>query len=103
LVGEGADPASVDRPVVAFETAVATSPDSTVHRVELSEIAAILYTSGSTGTPKGVTISHLNLANFIAWAREEMDLRDTDVFSNHASFNFDLSTLDLFGAMAVGA
>jgi non-ribosomal peptide synthetase component F len=32
-----------------------------------------------------------------------MDLRETDVFSNHASFNFDLSTFDLFGALAVGA
>ena len=47
-----------------------------------------------------MTISHLNLANFIAWAREEMELRETDVFSNHASFNFDLSTFDLFGAVA---
>ena len=100
VVGDGADPASVDRPLVAFDAALEGRVDS---RTELSDLAAILYTSGSTGTPKGVMISHLNLANFIAWAREEMDLRETDVFSNHASFNFDLSTFDLFGAVAVGA
>jgi amino acid adenylation domain-containing protein len=103
VVGEGADPASVDRPLVAFDAAVATHSEHARRTVELPDLAAILYTSGSTGTPKGVMISHLNLANFIAWAREEMDLRETDVFSNHASFNFDLSTFDLFGAVAVGA
>lgn len=103
LVGEGADPTAVDRPVISFDTAVATPADCRARTIELSELAAILYTSGSTGTPKGVMISHLNLANFIAWARDEMDLRETDVFSNHASFNFDLSTFDLFAAVAVGA
>ncbi|HTJ67161.1 MAG TPA: amino acid adenylation domain-containing protein [Actinospica sp.] len=67
------------------------------------DLAAILYTSGSTGTPKGVMISHRNLANFIGWARTELDLSPRDVFANHASFNFDLSTFDLFTALAVGA
>ncbi|HSN29691.1 MAG TPA: amino acid adenylation domain-containing protein [Kofleriaceae bacterium] len=90
-------------PHLAFEDAVRAKVDGPRREVELSHLAAILYTSGSTGTPKGVMISHENLANFIAWARGEMDLRETDVFSNHASFNFDLSTFDLFAAMAVGA
>ncbi len=90
-------------PQLAFDSAVHAIPEHGRRHVELSHLAAILYTSGSTGTPKGVMISHENLANFIAWARSEMDLRESDVFSNHASFNFDLSTFDLFGAMAVGA
>ncbi|MGK5632459.1 D-alanine--poly(phosphoribitol) ligase [Streptomyces sp. URMC 123] len=68
-----------------------------------SDLAALLYTSGSTGTPKGVKISHGNLANFIGWAREEFAVGPEDVFANHASFNFDLSTLDLFLALSVGA
>jgi amino acid adenylation domain-containing protein len=76
---------------------------SAMPAVGLEDLAAILYTSGSTGTPKGVKISHRNLANFVAWAREEMQLGPTDVFSNHASFNFDLSTYDLFGGLASGA
>ncbi|MFI8849561.1 D-alanine--poly(phosphoribitol) ligase [Streptomyces sp. NPDC053499] len=68
-----------------------------------TDLAAILYTSGSTGAPKGVRISHRNLANFIGWAREELDVGPDDVFANHASFNFDLSTFDLFTALTVGA
>lgn len=71
--------------------------------VERDDLAAILYTSGSTGTPKGVRISYRNLANFIRWARGELSVGPDDVFANHASFNFDLSTFDLFTALSVGA
>lgn len=71
--------------------------------LEPDDLAAILYTSGSTGTPKGVKITHRNLHAFIGWAREEMDVGPDDVFAGHASFNFDLSTFDLFTAMSVGA
>ncbi|MFE7068652.1 amino acid adenylation domain-containing protein [Streptomyces sp. NPDC057620] len=67
------------------------------------DLAAILYTSGSTGTPKGVRITYRNLANFIRWARTELAVGPDDVFANHASFNFDLSTFDLFTALSVGA
>lgn len=67
------------------------------------DLAALLYTSGSTGTPKGVKISHRNLANFVGWAAQELDVGPADVFANHASFNFDLSTFDLFTALAVRA
>ena len=67
------------------------------------DLAAILYTSGSTGTPKGVQISHGALANFVAWARDELDVGPDDVFAGHASFNFDLSTFDLFTALSCGA
>lgn len=67
------------------------------------DLAALLYTSGSTGTPKGVQISHRNLAAFIDWAAGELDVDERDVFTNHASFNFDLSTLDLFLSLRVGA
>nr|BAG84247.1 putative L-prolyl-AMP ligase [Streptomyces griseoviridis] len=66
-------------------------------------LAALLYTSGSTGVPKGVKISHRNLANFTGWARTELDVGPDDVFANHASFNFDLSTFDLFTALGAGA
>ncbi|WP_051855266.1 D-alanine--poly(phosphoribitol) ligase [Streptomyces sp. NRRL B-1347] len=71
--------------------------------LERDDLAAILYTSGSTGTPKGVRISYRNLAAFIRWARAELAVGAGDVFAGHASFNFDLSTFDLFTALSVGA
>lgn len=68
-----------------------------------NDIAAILFTSGSTGTPKGVQISHGMLNHFIEWAVTELELSSKDVFSNHASYAFDLSTFDLFASSRVGA
>jgi len=67
------------------------------------ELAILLFTSGSTGVPKGVQISFENLHTFVAWAKSEMELRPDDVFSQHAGFHFDLSTFDLFAAVASGA
>lgn len=71
--------------------------------VDPASIAAILYTSGSTGVPKGVQLSHLNLSNFVRWCVQEFALGDADRLFNLASFNFDLSTFDLFATLQAGA
>ncbi len=65
-------------------------------------LAFILYTSGSTGQPKGVRISHANALAFVDWAVAELRAGADDVFANNASFGFDLSVLDLYGAFAAG-
>lgn len=67
------------------------------------DLAYVLYTSGSTGTPKGVCLSHENARAFVDWAVEAIGARPDDRFANHASFHFDLSVLDIYGAFAVGA
>ena len=68
-----------------------------------TDLAYILYTSGSTGTPKGVMITHLNCLTFIRWVCDTFKPTAEDRFSNHAPLHFDLSTLDIYGAMMVGA
>ena len=67
------------------------------------DLAYILYTSGSTGRPKGVCISHANAMAFVDWAVETIAARESDRFSSHAPFHFDLSVLDLYAAFSVGA
>jgi len=89
-------------PVWSWDGFAAAEPTA-VPDLDPDDLASILYTSGSTGTPKGVKITHRNLYAFTSWAREELDVGPNDVFAGHASFNFDLSTFDLFVAVAVGA
>ncbi|HWO87540.1 MAG TPA: amino acid adenylation domain-containing protein [Gemmatimonadales bacterium] len=60
------------------------------------DLAYILYTSGSTGKPKGVMLSHGNALSFVEWLASTFDVRETDRFSAHAPFHFDLSILDLY-------
>ena len=73
------------------------------HPVQPADPAYILYTSGSTGTPKGVCLSHGNALAFVDWACRELDLTAADRLANHASFGFDLSVFDLYGAFRAGA
>jgi amino acid adenylation domain-containing protein len=67
------------------------------------DLAYVLYTSGSTGRPKGVCISHGNAIAFVDWAVGALGARESDRFSSHAPFHFDLSVLDLYAAFSVGA
>jgi amino acid adenylation domain-containing protein len=67
------------------------------------DLAYVLYTSGSTGKPKGVMLSHANAFTFLDWCDEALGPRPDDRFSSHAPFHFDLSILDLYVPMRVGA
>jgi amino acid adenylation domain-containing protein len=67
------------------------------------DVAYILYTSGSTGKPKGVTLTHRNAVSFVTWCVESLGLHASDRFSSHAPLHFDLSILDLYAPVHVGA
>ena len=69
----------------------------------LDDLAYILYTSGSTGKPKGVMLSHQNALSFIDWCSEVFEPVETDRFSSHAPFHFDLSILDIYVSLKHGA
>lgn len=63
----------------------------------------VLFTSGSTGWPKGVLLDHANVLHFVRWAVRELGIGPDDVLGSQAALTFDLSTLDIFGAMLAGA
>jgi amino acid adenylation domain-containing protein len=72
------------------------APQAPGRQPEPDERAYILYTSGSTGRPKGVVLSHRNAESFVEWCAETFAPRESDRFSSHAPFHFDLSILDLY-------
>jgi amino acid adenylation domain-containing protein len=70
---------------------------------EPDDLAYILYTSGSTGRPKGVMLSHENAVTFVDWCSETFEPLQSDRFSSHAPFHFDLSVLDVHVCFKHGA
>lgn len=72
-------------------------------RLDERDAAHILFTSGSTGVPKGVVISHANVSAFIGWATAYFGMGPDDRVSGHSPLHFDLSTFDIYGALAAGA
>jgi amino acid adenylation domain-containing protein len=66
-------------------------------------VAYIIYTSGSTGKPKGVQILHRAVVNFLEAMRQEPGLTAQDVLLSVTTLSFDISVLELFLPLSVGA
>ena len=70
---------------------------------EPSDLAYIMYTSGSTGKPKGVMVEHGGLANILADMARRVELSSSDTVVALTTFAFDISGLELFMPLIVGA
>lgn len=88
---------------VALAAASAEPPAPGAPHPPKDGVANILYTSGSTGRPKGVEITTRSLVHFSQWAADGFGLTADDRLANHAPYNFDLSTLDIFAGVRAGA
>ncbi|MBF0166106.1 MAG: AMP-binding protein [Alphaproteobacteria bacterium] len=66
-------------------------------------LAYVLFTSGSTGIPKGVMVGRKGLNHYVSWCHRAMNVTPQDRWSQHPNIAFDLSVLDIFGALCAGA
>ena len=78
------------------------SGENPVSRTSADSLAYLMYTSGSTGTPKGVAIPHRAI-NRIVVNTDYVSLEPTDRVAQVASYSFDASTFEIWGALLHGA
>ncbi|HEU4963348.1 MAG TPA: amino acid adenylation domain-containing protein [Bacilli bacterium] len=66
-------------------------------------LAYVIFTSGSTGVPKGVAIEHRSVVNLLHGLAEHWAVSANDVQLSLASYAFDMSVLELYLPLTVGA
>ena len=67
------------------------------------DLAYVIFTSGSTGVPKGVKVGRAGLGHYTDWAIHAMNVTPEDRWSQFPPISFDLSVLDIYGALCAGA
>lgn len=95
---------SIDVPFVSFGNTNQTESlyqDFQQHKAH--DIVYIVHTSGSTGTPKGIEVSHGALCNLLNSACHEKYLLPREKTCLLAGGSFDLSVMEVWGALFVGA
>ncbi len=67
------------------------------------DLAYLIYTSGSTGRPKGVQIRHRSLVNLLCALRIQPGMTHSDVLAAVTTISFDMSVVEVFLPLVVGA
>ncbi len=102
ILGE-AGAASGGRRLIALEDVSHVANDTPPPAYDPDRRAYVIYTSGSTGRPKGVENTHGALANFLRSMAREPGLSRDDTLLAVTTLSFDISILELFLPLAVGA
>jgi amino acid adenylation domain-containing protein len=84
----------------ADEGGEGTLPDG---GIVAANAAYVIYTSGSTGRPKGVVVPHGAVVNLLAAMQRELGAGPADVLLAVTPLAFDISVLELFLPLSVGA
>ncbi|WP_027818879.1 non-ribosomal peptide synthetase [Paraburkholderia bannensis] len=71
--------------------------------IDAAHTAYVIYTSGSTGAPKGVALPHGAFDGLMQTMREALELTPADTWLAATSASFDISLLELFLPLTVGA
>ncbi|GAA3192298.1 amino acid adenylation domain-containing protein [Actinocorallia longicatena] len=70
---------------------------------EPSATAYVIYTSGSTGRPKGVTVTHRDVAAFLAAVSTAVPIVPGDRMLAVTTLSFDIAVLELMATLRAGA
>ena len=84
-------------PVFSSDVARLSGPGTRHH------LAYIIFTSGSTGDPKGVMVPRTGLNHYTQWMGRAFAITPDDRWSQHPNLAFDLSVVDVYGALCHGA
>ena len=95
-------------PTESVQVICSDEPLPGVDHIELpeghsSDLAYQIYTSGSTGLPKGVQITQRNIVNFLNGMADTPGLSSEDRLLAITTLCFDISLLELFLPLTVGA
>ncbi len=90
-------------PLAKLLTPIADQAQMLLPVVSPTTTAYIIYTSGSTGNPKGVAIGHRSLINFLKSMCVVPGIGHTDVLFAVTTYSFDISVLEFFAPLVVGA
>ena len=77
--------------------------DVELKKPELHDLFILMYTSGSTGVPKGCMLEYGNITAFCHWYKKYYQVDHSSKIAAYASFGFDASMMDIYGAIANGA
>jgi amino acid adenylation domain-containing protein/non-ribosomal peptide synthase protein (TIGR01720 family) len=87
----------------ALPTSAPESPPATHDHDARRDSAYVFFTSGSQGEPKAVLGSHLGLAHFVKWERDELEIGPGDRVAQLTRLSFDVMLRDVFVPLASGA
>lgn len=90
--------------VISFEYIENCNPPASTKIQYFNDATAyVIYTSGSTGKPKGVEIGMNSLTNFLEGILGAIPLTSKDRLLSITTLSFDISIMELFAPLIVGA